>query len=492
MAITERPTDISADQSEQLRRAFEDGPTGFELLRNVRTRRVGLGYRIDSGTSEAHPATGRQMSQTEGPMKFVSAKEPVRLTEVEEALLAWAACGPNGIAAWDISLGGGYHELVDTAGRTASQPGNAMSHDLLIINDDGAFIYNPGLHRNAIVEMQEEVDRGRYDRVLEWYRTGCVQILDERPDVDYAVRAPGAPNATLFGPYQYNINRPGTTWFIPITDAAKLFSALFNTFDAWHMYQIDEWNGGRPAGVERWIGEGMLELPLTISALEQFIMTVECYPPGIMVQNIKLGAEALGLGHWNFCGFNPDVLFGALPEATRGLGFHVEPLNARAPISTGQLKVYGIEGAKTATYVPSPRYPTAESLINQWWEEKYGPGAWGYEGDDNLMRKGQAGYKPEVTDAIIRDPQARPAPWVRDAVTAYVQYCVDNFGQFPVTYNPMQAHFGVIVHHLDLDFYEQNYRDGYINHRHRNHFQNWHSGAPSGDGGVPAEPLREF
>ena len=45
-------------------------------------------------------------------MEFVSNKAPLALTEAEEALLSWAACGPNGIAAWDISLGGGFHELV--------------------------------------------------------------------------------------------------------------------------------------------------------------------------------------------------------------------------------------------------------------------------------------------------------------------------------------------------------------------------------------------
>ncbi|HVW33581.1 MAG TPA: hypothetical protein VHL53_13665, partial [Acidimicrobiia bacterium] len=75
-------------------------------MRQTRTRRVGYGYRIDSGTTEKHPVTGREMPQEKGPMEFVSNKAPLALTETEEALLSWAACGPNGIAAWDISLGG--------------------------------------------------------------------------------------------------------------------------------------------------------------------------------------------------------------------------------------------------------------------------------------------------------------------------------------------------------------------------------------------------
>src|SRR4051794_35151309 len=80
MAVTEQGTGTgtgSGSESEQLRRAFEEGPTAFELLRGIRTRRVGLGYRMDSGTTEKHPVTGREMSQMEGPMKFVSQKQPV-------------------------------------------------------------------------------------------------------------------------------------------------------------------------------------------------------------------------------------------------------------------------------------------------------------------------------------------------------------------------------------------------------------------------------
>ena len=469
----------SSNQSEQLRKAFEEGPTAFELLRNIRTRRVGLGYRIDSGTTEKHPVTGREMSQMEGPAKFVSRKKPVALTEVEEALLAWAACGPNGIAAWDISLDGGFHELVDLAGRTASAPGNSWAHDLLIINDNGAFIYNPGKGSKVIVEMAENGSngaKGRYDKVLEWYRTGCTQILDERPDIDYMTRIPGVHNATLMGPYQYNINRPGTTWFIPITDAGKLNNAIVNFHDAWHMYMIDEWNGGRPAGVAEWIGEGKLELPIPIAAEEQLIFQVEMYPAGIMVQNIKMGCEALGLGHWNFCGFNPDILFGALPDLTRGLGFQIEPPNPKAPISTGQLKVYGIEGVKTATYCPSPQFPTPESLVESWWEEKYGEGAWGDKGPNNLMKQGRGPWKDNLIDPIVNHERARPAEWCKEATVAYISYCVENFGQWPVTYNPMQAHFGVVVHHLDTDFYDEYYREGYINQSHRDHLKNWHPG----------------
>ena len=50
-------------------------------------------------------------------------------------------------------------ELVTIAGRTAAGPGNSFAHDLLVIKDEGAFIYNPGDERERAVEIQGEEDR---------------------------------------------------------------------------------------------------------------------------------------------------------------------------------------------------------------------------------------------------------------------------------------------------------------------------------------------
>ena len=94
----------SDKQIEAIRSALGDSIGLFQALGSVRSRRVGLGYRIDSGTSDPHPVTGRPLVQAKGPLEFISEKEPVPLSEAEEALLCWAACGPNGIAAWDISM----------------------------------------------------------------------------------------------------------------------------------------------------------------------------------------------------------------------------------------------------------------------------------------------------------------------------------------------------------------------------------------------------
>src|SRR5215469_17463402 len=235
----------------QLKMFFEQTRSLPQLLTTLRSRRVAMGYAIESGEPEKR-ASGRTLVQEKGPLAFKSAHAVVPLSELEEALIAWSACGPNGMAHWDIAVHGGFHELVTIAGRTAAAPGNSFAHDLLIIKDQGAFIYNPGDERERAVEIQGDED---YHKVLDWYRGGMHQVLDHRPDIDWGLRMPGAPNASLFGPYQFNLNRDGQTWFIPITDIGWLyFSVMLNLFDAWHLYFTDD-KTGEPAGVGQWVQE---------------------------------------------------------------------------------------------------------------------------------------------------------------------------------------------------------------------------------------------
>src|SRR5690606_5543896 len=155
------------------------------------------------------------------------------LSEVEEAIVTWPALGPTGMAHWDIAVHGGFHELVGIAGRTGAGPGHSFAHDLRAATDAGASLHTPGSERPQRVEIEHAED---YHKVRDWYRSGMHRLPDKRPDIDWATRAPGAPNASLFGPYQFNLNRDGQTWFIPITDIGWLyFSVMLNLFDAWHL-----------------------------------------------------------------------------------------------------------------------------------------------------------------------------------------------------------------------------------------------------------------
>src|SRR6266540_2936270 len=425
----------TAEQYRQLKHYFEGTRTLPQLLATLRSRRVGLGYSIESGQAETRGATGRTLQQQRGPLAFVSEHPTLPLSEVEEAILAWSACGPNGLAHWDIAVHGGFHELVHIAGRTAASPGNSFATDLLVIKDQGAFLYNPGTERERMVEIQGEDD---YHKVLDWYRRGMHQILDHRPDVGWLY-----------------------------------FSVMLNLFDAWHLYFTDD-QTGEPAGVGEWVGEGKLECPITIGQIEQFIFQVETYPTGSIVQNMRLAAEAMGLGNWIFCGFFDDILMGAFPDLARGLEFRAEPLNERAPLASGALKVFGIEGVKEATYVPSPRYRNGRAVMQAMMEEKYGQGRTMSKGEDNWMLTHNGPFKADTVREIVNHPVVQVSDWAVEAAAAYVDYCVERYGQCPVTFNPMQCNFGAVIHHVDPAFYERYYDGSSVTPTIRQHMEAWH------------------
>jgi hypothetical protein len=469
MAVaTSRHTEL---ERRQLKMFFEETRALPQLLATLRSRRVGRGYSIESGEPEVRGATGHTLHQERGPLAFKSEHEVLPLTEVEEAILAWSACGPNGMVHWDIAVHGGFHELHWAAGRTAATPGNSCASDLLIINDSGAYIYNPGMDRSKLVEIEGEAD---YEKVLRWYRDGTTRILDHRPDVDWMTRVPGAPHATIFGPYQFNLNREGTSWLIPITDVGWLYlSFLLNLFDFWHVYMIDDATQ-KPAGVDKWVGEGKLEFPISIGQSEQFFFQVEMYPPGSMVQNMRLAAEAMGLGNWIFCGYFDDVLMGAFPDVAKGLQFRCEPLNPKAPPS-GALKIFGVEGVKEATYVPSPRFKDGRAVVDHFIQERWGKDGALSKGEDNWVLSHGGPFKPEVMREIVNHPVTTVSDWAIEASAAYIDYCVDRYGQCPVNFNPMQCNFGAVIHHVDEAFYEKYYvGGGNMTPQIREHMQHWH------------------
>ena len=129
----------------------------------------------------------------------------------------------------------------------------------------------------------------------------------------------------------------------------------------------------------------------------------------MMIQNIRLACESMGLGHWNYCGFVPEVILGAYPDLTPGLQATFAPLNERAPIATGAVQCNGWPGKWETTWVPSQKYPDAKSLVDQWYDEKYGDGAWGAEGENNSLRQGQSPWKdPATVEGILAHPKAKP------------------------------------------------------------------------------------
>ncbi len=56
------------------------------------------------------------------------------------------------------------------------------------------------------------------------------------------------------------------------------------------------------------------------------------------------------------------------------------------------------------------------------------------------------------------------------------QYVVDRFGKFPGTVPAIFILTYLQAHHLDLEFYDQNFGPGAYLETHAKHMENWHSG----------------
>src|SRR6266481_9796019 len=120
----------------------------------------------------------------------------------------------------------------------------------------------------------------------------------------------------LFGHNLWDSNMPGSTLFMPVCDVSQSVIALLlqlvdgeaGRFVAKHgggMHVVDDRQGFRPAGTDKWVKSGFLDPKkiLPLSVLERQACYFMWSEPAAICQNIFLATEALGLGGWMHCGF---------------------------------------------------------------------------------------------------------------------------------------------------------------------------------------------
>ena len=184
-----------------------------------------------------------------------------------------------------------------------------------------------------------------------------------------------------------------------------------------------------------------------------------------------------------FCGLVDDAVLGGYPEVAKGLGFQFierDPVKNPNKILTSS----GLPGIKEAAVVPSPQFPTAESVLRYVHDVRYKRGAH-FSKEDNWAIRNQAPYKPEVMQAILDDPNIKISEWAYEAAVKTVEYIVNKWGVCPAFTNPIQCQFTAQIHHLDVDYYRTMHAgagDGnepfLLTNQALNHFKDWHPGEP--------------
>jgi hypothetical protein len=434
-----------------------------------RTHRVSRGSSLDAGS-----------------LSYTSNQPRDPLTELEEAMLI-AVTGCTGLTMPDRPFNDPRnHEPImakpnlHMVGRTAGSPDNAQGTHFLMINDTGTYYLRklpPDESGASILDP---------DALLARAAQAKVKLMDRRIDV---------PDGNRDFPAYLDSNRflsnlPGTTLLFPVVDLSRQYiNAL--------MYLLTQPEGARPtirddrnfyriAGVKKWVKSGFLnkDINLPLGALGAMRTQIEA---DLLLQNLMLTADAMGLGAWIHASIAPPVLLGD-PKFTRKYGsmlgfdwvtpkwkpvdvlrWHVLlPLHANIraqPVGLRRL------GEPLIAAMCPPNYATMDAAVDAVVEDKFGPK--GIYSDEALFRRI---YNGEFGSRYLEDA----SDYAEDVIACtrdICNYVYDTHGRFPAHTEAIHVP-GVWLqaHHVENDYYEKFFRDG-LTDAHRAHDDVWH--APS-------------
>jgi hypothetical protein len=419
---------------------------------------------------------GRGMKMSMGPLAFESRHRPVPLNENEEATLVFSACGITGHALADLCYapGGGGTIMAGLVARTIASGDGLQTVSLIVINDQGTWLIRrpqelPGSEIQTLIEL------GREGQFTELYRKCRVKIKDGRTTT---------PLEPLFNinANRWSAHAPGTTYFLPINDLTFMYVngllEIFNEFTG--AYVLDERNNFRPAGLASFArskGGHLDDDPhhgrvVTVRQIEQFVTEFVTIEQGMMLQNLGLMAQALGLGGFsNFANHE----FGWL----QALGFRMQQMRASSYLGVGKLVALGMKLLKRNPDVPyavglekggkvllksfcPPYYPSMTEAVRAVAETKFGP--------NGIFREHPSGNAWGNANQITRQiPPLSDAAIA--ATTAYCEYLYNRYGRFPVYLTPFRTVLGFQTCHLDEEFYTRFYRPEAVGTTQREDFR---------------------
>ncbi|AIE87056.1 hypothetical protein [Fimbriimonas ginsengisoli] len=406
---------------------------------------------------------GRGMEMKSGPMAFKSRQSGEPLTEEEEALMVFAACGITGYALGDLDYGknGGGNIMVSTVGRTIPS-GDAMHTVALMVTNDQAtyFIRRPqDLPPDDIPAL---VELAKNHEFVEIYRRMRVRIKDGR------VAPPMEPL------YNLDVNRwscydKNGTYFVPVCEYTQLLiNGLLEIFGRnVGAFILDERATFRPAGIGKFAkskgghlnDNAAMGRVQTIEALEGLVSEAVTVEQGMMLQNLALMAQSLGLGGFPNWAAHP---FGWLEAAgfrlttmpsSQYLGMN--PALAALAKAAGKVMpiplVQGLEKDGEVLMKPfcPPYYASMSEAVQAAVDIKFGP--------DGMFR-GRASKSAWLNWMGIQEQVEEFTPEQVEATKAYCEYVYRRYGRFPAYGPPIKTLIGFQSSRLDLEFYEKFYK----------------------------------
>jgi hypothetical protein len=419
-----------------------------------------------------------------GSMTYSSDAAPVPLNELEEALLI-AATGCTGLTMPDRpfeepTTGDAVMAKPNLTmdGRTAGSPDNAQGTHFFLINDTGTYF----LRKLPSLEIGDPFGPAT---LLARAADAKVKILDHRLDV--------AEDSRDFPAYldsnRFLSNLPGTTILLPVVDLSHQYinglMYLLTQPDGARPSLVDDRNFYRSAGVKRWVKSGFLndDLKVPLGLIGTLRTQIEA---DLLVQNLFLVAESMGLGAWIHATISPPVLTGDPKFSSRYgpmLGFeHVTPrwrlrdiLGWHVPLPRfADLRAHPVALRHDGEYLIKakcpPNYQSMNQAIDAVVAEKFGPD--GIYNDRELFARI---YKDDYGDRYLNEARVY-TPEVIDCVRDVCNYIYDTHGRFPAHCEAIHVPgIWLQVHHVEEPYYDQFFRNG-LTDAQRRHTDLWHAG----------------
>jgi hypothetical protein len=434
----------------------------LDALIGRRSRRFNLGMKMDSG-----------------PLAYRSERAPVPLSEDEEALLAFAACGITGRALIDLVFApdGGGTIVAGLLGRTIGSGDAIHTVSVFVINDGATYLLKRP-RDFAPTEIEELASMARKHEFTELYRRSRVKVRDGRA-------APPLEPMYNLSVNQWSLYDRASTYLLPVNELTFLYinGMLEILDDPTGAFVVDERAGFRPAGLSRFAKSrgGHLhddprhERVLTIQALEGLVTEFVTIEQGMVIQNVQLMAQALGIGGFPHWAAHP---FGWL----RALGFRMGEMPASRYLGMGPFLgmlaralgkdapfAYGLGLEKDgepllAPYCP-PYYKSMEEAVRAVVEFKFG--------EKGVFRDGTQ-FGAWRDGGRVREAAAPPSDKAVEATIAFCDYIHRRYGRFPAYAPPFRTVLGFQAGHLDLDFYDRFYRPEALTETQRSHMERWH------------------
>jgi hypothetical protein len=415
-----------------------------------------------------------------GSHTYRSREKPQPLSRLEEAMLI-AMTGVTGVNLPDRPFEDNSQppeKILGTPnlsfmGRSAGSTDNCQATSFFLINDSGTYF----LRRLKPAEVKPEAP-ATPEEMIRRAELSKVRVQDTRLDFPRHF------------PYYLDSNRllsnlAGSTILLPIVDMTRQYiNALMYVLtepDGFRPALVDDRNFYRPAGVKRWINNGFLnkDLKISLGSLGPMRTQIEA---DLLLQNIMLTLQAMGLGGWIHAAIGPPYLLGHpyFAKETKGLAFrHVIPrsfflcelLHWGSPLPILRANPVGIDGVFEAMCPPYFKDMSAavDAVIAEK-RELY-----------NDRKFFQQTFKTNG-DAFCKEVPFYD-PRVIECAKDICNYIHNTHGRFPAHVDAMYVP-GVWIqaHHLDLDYYDQVFGSGYTETQAQ-HQARWHKGegtAPTG------------